>query len=239
MTFNQPLVSVNTKDTMTTNPQESQPQEKQNDKEFNFRALEKKFEQERQARMEAEERAAAAERATQERERMSKINSSDDDDDDEPYVDKKRFKRGLNQFGEQIKTQTKAEIEQAVQTALEQERRSNYLKDNADFQKVMTPDMIEKFANTHPRLAENILRMPDGFERQKLVYENIKALGIDKPEQKQPGIQEKIDANRKGPYYQPSGVGTAPYANASDFSDQGQKAAFAKMQELKNRLRLG
>jgi hypothetical protein len=225
---------------MTTNIQESQPQqqEKPNDKEFNFRALEKKLEQERLARQQAEERAAAAEQAAQERERMSRVNV-EDDDDDEPYVDKKRFKRGLNQFGEQIKTQTKAEIEQAVQAALEQERRANYLRDNADFQKVMTPDMIEKFANSHPRLAENILRMPDGFERQKLVYENIKALGLDKPEQKQASIQDKVDANRKSPYYQPSGVGSAPYASMGDFSKEGQKNAHAKMQELKNRLRLG
>ena len=50
--------------------------------------------------------------------------------------------------------------------------------------------------------------------------------------------QEKIDANRKSPYYQPSGVGAAPYASAGDFSDSGQKSAYAKMQELKSRLRI-
>jgi hypothetical protein len=80
--------------------------------------------------------------------------------------------------------------------------------------------------------------MPEGFERKKLVYQNIKELGINKPEQKQPSIQDKIDANRKSPYYQPSGVGTAPYAQVGDFSEAGQKNAFAKMRELQKQMRL-
>ena len=79
--------------------------------------------------------------------------------------------------------------------------------------------------------------MPEGFERQKLVYQNIKELGVDKPEQKQSTIQEKVDANRRSPFYQPTGVGTAPYATSGDFSQTGQKQAYAKMKELQARLR--
>jgi hypothetical protein len=80
--------------------------------------------------------------------------------------------------------------------------------------------------------------MPEGFERQKLVYKNIKALGLHKPEEKAPSIQDKVDANRRSPYYQPSGVGSAPYAPVGDFSANGQKAAYEKMQELKSKLRI-
>ncbi len=80
--------------------------------------------------------------------------------------------------------------------------------------------------------------MPDTFERQKLVYQTIKELGIDKPQgHKESDIQAKINANQRGPYYQPGGVGTAPYAGAaSDFSPQGQKQAYDRMVELKKRL---
>lgn len=198
---------------------------------------EKQLEQERLEKLQLQKKLEEIEK---EHSRLSPINvQHDDEEDDEPYVDRKRFKRGLNQFGEQIKAQTKAEIEQAVQMALEQERRANYLKDNSDFNQVMNEDTIQKFATRHPRLAENILRMPDGFERQKLVYENIKALGLDKPERKESSIQEKVDANRRSPFYQPTGVGTAPYAPTGDFSAVGQKNAYAKMKELKDRLRLG
>jgi len=89
-----------------------------------------------------------------------------------------------------------------------------------------------------PELAESILEMPEGFERQKLVYKNIKALGIHKPAMKEPSIQEKVDANRRSPYYQPSGVSTAPYSQVGDFSNTGQKQAYEKMQQLKSQLRI-
>ncbi len=96
----------------------------------------------------------------------------------------------------------------------------------------------QKFADNDPELAETILQMPEGFERQKLVYKNIKALGLHKPAQKQSTIQEKIDQNRRSPYYQASGVGSAPYASQGDFSAGGQKNAYEKMLELKKNLRI-
>ncbi len=197
---------------------------------------ERQLEQERLARQQAEERAAAAEAAAKERNR-SVENDLDDDEDNEPYVDRRKLNKELHKFAKNMEQTIDQKAEAKAAALIEQERRSNYLKENADFNQIMNEDTIEKFASKHPRLAENILRMPDGFERQKLVYENIKALGIDKPEQKQPSVQDKIDANRKNPYYQPTGVGAAPYASAGDFSASGQKNAYQKMQELKNRLR--
>jgi len=92
--------------------------------------------------------------------------------------------------------------------------------------------------NEHPGIAQGILRMPEGFERQKLVYETMKSLGVGKQKPKEPTIQDKVNANRKSPFYQPSDTGTAPYVQGGDFSDQGKKQAFNKMQELKKRLRL-
>lgn len=216
---------------MTEKSQEIQTQEtKPNDKELNFRMLEAKYEkqlaQERAARLEAEKIAQEA------RQR----NISDDEDDSEPYVDHKKLNKTLAKFGEQTKHQTQSEIQKAVQTALAEERKQNWIKNNPDFYEVL--QHADKFAQRDPELAETILEMPEGFERQKLVYKNIKALGIHKPEEKTPSIQEKIDSNRKSPYYQPTGIGTAPYASVGDFSETGQKQAHAKMQELKKRLRI-
>lgn len=231
---------------MSTTSQENQPQQevRVDTTEQNLanqrKMYERKLEQERQARLQAEERAAAAERAAQERAKMSPLNE-DEDDDSEPYIDKKKLHKTLSKFGEQAKQQTRQEIQQAVAEALDNERQANYLKDNPDFNSTMTEETLNKFSAKHPRLAENILRMPEGFERQKLVYENIKALGLDKPEQKGSSVQDKIDANRKSPYYQPSGVGAAPYSTgptSKDYSNSEKKSAFDKMQELKSRLRL-
>ncbi len=217
-----------------SSPQDNQIQEnKPNDKELNFRALEAKYqkqlEQERAARMEAERQVQESQ--------ARKMNVQDDEDDDsEPYVDKKRLKKEQAKFGQQLKQETQGEIQKAVHTALQEERKQNWIKSNPDFFDVL--QNAEKLAQRDPDLAESILEMPEGFERQKLVYKNIKALGLHKPEAKQPSIQEKVDANRRSPYYQPTGVGAAPYAASSDFSASGQKSAYDKMQELKRQLRI-
>jgi hypothetical protein len=220
---------------MTVTEQQNQVQEnKPTDKELNFRALEAKSREAEKRAIEAERRATEAERMAQEA--LSRRQEIDDSDDNEPYVNDKKLNKTLAKFGEQTKQQTQSEIQRAVQNAIQEERRQGWLKNNPDFYEVM--QHADKFAQRDPDLAESILEMPESFERQKLVYKNIKALGIHKPETKSTSVQEKIDANKRSPYYQPSGVGAAPYASAGDFSAGGQKQAYAKMQELKNRLRI-
>ena len=224
---------------MSVNPQENIQAEapKQSDKELNFRRQEEMFkrqlEQERQARIAAEEKVA---QLAQERLRQASIPEEDEDVSDEPYVDHKRLKRELGRAVKQTVNETDTRIQNAVQAALAAERQNNWLKQNSDFYDVM--QHAQAFADKDPELAETILSMPEGFERQKLVYKNIKALGLHKKEEPRSGIQDKIEQNRKTPYYQPSGVGTAPYAGAGDFSASGQQNAYKKMQELKNRLRI-
>jgi len=218
---------------MTVTEQQNQPQEqKTNDKELNFRALEAKYQKqlelERSARIEAERMAQEA--------LNRKSPAEEDEDETDPYVDHKKLNKKLAKFGEQSKQQTQSEIQKAVQVAIHEERKQTWLKNNNDFYEVL--QHADKLLQKDPELAESILEMPEGFERQKLVYKNIKALGLNMPEVKQPTIQDKIDANKRSPYYQPSGVGTAPYASVGDFSSQGQKQAYAKMQELKNKLRI-
>lgn len=212
-----------------TTPEQTNQSETPSNKELNFRALEQKYqkqlEQERAARIEAE-------RIVQERQAQS----NDDDDSSEPYVDHKKLNKTLAKFGQQTKQQTQQDINQAVHFALKEERQKNWIKSNPDFYEIL--QHAEKIPQVDPELAETILEMPEGFERQKLVYKNIKALGLHKPQVKEPSVQEKIDANRRSPYYQPSSVGTAPYSSAADFSPAGQKIAHDKMQELKNKLRI-
>ena len=218
---------------MTTPAPQTQEQPKQNDKELNFRMLEQKYEkqlaQERQARLEAE-------KLLQESKKNLRPQEEEDEDESEPYVDHRKLNKKLAKFGEQNQKLTQTEIQKAVQMALAEERKANWLKNNPDFYDVL--GHAEKFAQKDPELAETILQMPEGFERQKLVYKNIKALGLDKPEVKQPSVQDKIDSNRRGAFYQPSGVGTAPYSNQGDFSKSGQQDAYKKMKELQSRLRI-
>jgi hypothetical protein len=219
---------------MTTEIQNNAPEEKPNDKEYNFRQLEAKFqkklEEERQAREELERRY---------QEQMVRAKPQDEEEDasDEPYVDHKKLSKKLEKFDAKTREYTKTEIQKGIQQALAEERKNMWIKQNPDFYDTM--QHADKLASANPDLAETILQMPDGFERQKLVYNNIKALGLHKPQDKKTSVQDAINANQKNPYYTPSGVSSPAYSQTADFSDVGRKNAYNKMLELKKRLRLG
>jgi len=219
---------------MTENQAPVQEQTTQvSDKELNFRKLESKYQQQialEQARREE------LERRIQELSQKQVEEPEEDERDDEPYVDHKKLDKKLNKFAEQNRKQTQSEIQKAVQQAVQEERKQQWIKQNPDFYDTL--QHAETLAMQAPDLAESILEMPESFERQKLVYKNIKALGLDKPQSKEPSIQEKVDANRRAPYYQPSGVGASPYHSAANFSPDGQRQAYEKMKELQSRLRL-
>lgn len=205
----------------------------QQEKEKNFAELRKIAEQERAARIALEQRLAAIEAE------KSQPKQVDEDDDDEPYVDRKKLKKVLSGFEAEMEKKIELKAEQKARSLVEQEKTNQYLRENSDFNQVMNSDLVQKFADTHPKMAELILKMPEGFDRQKLVYEAIKSMGLDKPAAKIPSIQEKIDANRRSPFMpSSSSPGAGPSTMMGDFSDSGQKNAYQKMQELKRNLRL-
>ena len=217
-----------------TTPPTDQAQQQQSEKELNFRKQEQMF----QRQLAAEKaRADELERRYEESRRQAQQPQNDDDDaTDEPYVDHKRLDKKLAKHEQKVKQETQTDIQRAVQAALADERKKNWLNQNSDFYDVL--QHADKLAMKDPELADSILQMPDNFERQKLVYKNIKALGLHQDAPKPPSIQEKVDANRRSPFYQPSTVGTAPYSSQGNFSPTGQKEAYDKMQELKARLRI-
>lgn len=209
---------------MTVPQTDNQSQEQPSNKELNFRALEQKYIN--QLNTERAEKERLQHELSQ-----RQAPKDDDEDDSEPYVDHKKLKREQAKFGQQMKQETSTEIQRAVSHALKEERKQSWMKTNPDFHEVMSH--AEKFAQSDPELAETILEMPDGFERQKLVYQTIKGRGLHKAPEKATSIQDKIDANRRSPYYQPTGVGSAPYSTSADYSQTGQKQAYEKMQSLK------
>jgi heme oxygenase len=205
-----------------------QVEQQPTNKELNFRALEAKYQRELE-RLNSEK-----ERLSQQLEERNKVQEEPESTD--PYIDHKRLDKKFNQFSQSTQTEIQKAMAMAKEAAKDELKQEMFLDNNPDFYDVLKN--VEKFAQKVPKLAETILKMPEGFERQKLVYQSIKELGLDKPEVKQQSIQEKVDANKRSPYYQPSGVGTAPYAQGGDFSPTGQKAAHAKMKELQARLRI-
>jgi hypothetical protein len=207
------------------------PQVEVNDKERNFRQLEARYqrdlEKERSARQDLEKQMEQIQA------RMTP--PAQEEETDDPYVDHKRLNRTLSSFEKRMEEKIEKMAESKASQMMEQKSVQDWLKRNPDFQTVMD-NHANKLWDADPELAESILAMPDNFERQKIVYRNVKTMGLDKPAQKAPSIQDKIDANRRSPYYQPTGIASTPYQSGGDFSQSGQANAYKKMQELKSRL---
>ena len=212
------------------------PEAAPSNKELNFRAIERNLAQERAEKAQLQQQVAQERAAREELER--RFQSKDEEPYTEPYVDEKRLNKKLERFEENNSKKTSSEIHRAVSIALQEERNNNWIEQNPDFYEILDNN-VKKFTEVAPGLAKSILDMPDTFERKKLVYNNIKALRLHEPQVKQSSIQDKVDSNRRSPYYQPSGVGTAPYASAGNFTPSGQKDAYDKMKDLQKRMRIG
>lgn len=206
-----------------------------NTTEQNLANMRKMMEQEKQARLRAEDEIAKL------KQQYSSPKASDDDDDssDEPYVDHRVFKKKMNNLKQEMESTIDRRAEEKARSLFEQERQGDYVKRNPDFQNILTGENIQKFAEKHPAIAERMLRMPDTFDRQALLYEQIKALESVAKEAAKSSIQDKIDQNRRSPYYQPSGIAAEPYKQVGDFSEAGQKNAYEKMKQLMNSRRAG
>jgi len=131
----------------------------------------------------------------------SKAVEEDEDMGDEPYIDPRTFKKKMATERESIKKEAKEELKFEMRQMLDEEKKVSYLKQNSDFDHIMSPEIVQRFAEKHPGMAEAILRMPDVFERQKLVYEAIKTTGAHQKEMPKSSIQETIDKNKRSPYY--------------------------------------
>ena len=221
---------------MSVNPQDAiQESVPSNPRDENFAKVRNQLAKER------EEREALLKENAELKSRLAPKSSNEDEDSyDEPYIDKKYFKKNIAQSMQQIKEEARKEARQEMQGMLQEEKRNTWLKSNPDFQEVM--QHAQKFADSDPDLAETILEMPEGFERQKLVYKNIKALGLHKPPEPKSTIQDKINQNKRSPFYQPSSQGAAPYGvvnGGKDYSPSDQKNAYDQMKALQKNLRLG
>jgi hypothetical protein len=226
---------------MTVNPETAPAVAQPSDKELNFRKQEemfnRKLDQEKMARQQAEERLSQLERMVQNK---GKADEDEDEPSDEPYVDHRRLQKAQARMEKKIVGETDNRINQAVQTALANERRQMWLETNSDFKDIM--EHAQTFADRYPKMAKSILNMPEGFERQQLVYDAIKDLGLHKKEEPKSNIQATIDQNKRTPFYHPSGIGTAPYAGVVTYdraqacSPTVQKNSYDQMKALQKRL---
>lgn len=201
--------------------------QKDNSTETNLRRIARSLEEERARRSSLEQEVAQLKEASM------RQRHDEEPEESEPYVDEKRLTKKLERFAQDLDKKFDERVERKAALLIENERQQNFLKSNPDFNQILGDEnVLQKFVDKHPEMAEPLLEMPDNFSRKKLVYQAIKSLGLHKPDAQKPSIQDKIDANRRSPYYQPSTAASPPYGNEGDFSAAGQKNAYAKMKSL-------
>jgi len=225
-----------------TVPTQSSQATPDNSKELNFRALEAKFQRdlevERKKVQDLERRFEESRKPV----KQAVVEDDDGDDDAEPYVDHRKLNKKLQAHEQKTLQKTSHDIKSAIAQAKEEAKQEAFLDANPDFFDLLQ-NHAEKLANKSPALAKSILAMPESFERQKLVYQTIKELGLHNSPPKEPSIQEKIDANRRSPFYQPTSVGSpsmnqAVYSPKGTYTQNEMKEAYDKIQDMKNRLRI-
>jgi hypothetical protein len=199
-------------------------------KDYNFAQVRKQLQESTRA---AEQAKREAEQAKQELEALKRGRDEQEDYDSssEPYVEHRTLDKRIKKLEENFEKKIERQAEMKARAIFEQHQQQTFLRNNPDFNEIMSPELLQKFGDKHPSIAESLMAMPDSFDRQKLVYENIKALGIHKPPEKPP-IQETIEKRRVSAYYQPTEASTPPYAANPDCSEAGQKAAYEKIQAI-------
>lgn len=223
---------MDTKNDLNTQTEE-QTQTKNNDKEFNFSELRKKVELKERIIENQGNEIQNLKSQLQEFISSQQQNQKDSRDEDIPTLGevKSTFRKEIERIREETKKETLA--------LLEEQKKAAFLKSNADFSQVLTAEVIQKFAENHPEIAEQMAEMPDGFARQKLLYQTIKFLDLQKKKEEsaKPSIQETVNKNMRSPMYRPTEMSNAPYSPAADFSPAGMKAAYEKMKQNQQRAR--
>jgi hypothetical protein len=87
--------------------------------------------------------------------------------DDDDYIEGKQFKSEINY----LKRELNQFKQQAQSTSMEMQLRSKY----PDFERVVSPDNINKFIQLKPELAESLRQTPDSYNKLITVYKRERA----------------------------------------------------------------
>ncbi len=175
------------------------------------------------------------------RQQAPKQRQDEDDEDDsssnEPYIDQRTFRKTLSKFERTFEEKVDKKAEEKVRRILDEERKKDFVhrlkSEYRDFDDVLNNETAEKFSQQHPDLAEEILSIPDEYQRRKMAYKTIKSLNVHKKEEpKSTTGQDKVNQNMRNPYYAPTSFGNPGQAPTGDFSEAGQKAAYEKMRGI-------
>jgi hypothetical protein len=192
------------------------------------------------------ERAEAAERRSQELERMIQMNMSqqqnnkmnvvDNDDEDfglsdDTYIEGKHLKKYVKSLKQELKNTRKQFEEYNQQNALTQAeiRLKNQFN---DFDTVVNKENLEKLQQQKPALYRTILANPDVYDKGYTAYELIKHSGIISDQYED--LDRKVEENRSKPR---SAANASPQSSDTPLTRVGDYDRRVLTEDRKDQLR--
>jgi hypothetical protein len=192
------------------------------------------------------ERAEAAERRSQELERMVQMNMSqqqsnqkmqivDDEDDfdlnDDTYIEGKHLKKYVKSLKQELKNTKKQFEEYNQQNSMHQAEMRLKTQFN-DFESVVSKENLERLQQQKPALYRTILANSDIYDKGYVAYELIKNSGILTDQYQE--LDRKVEENRSKPR---SAANAAPQSGDTPLARVGDYDRRILTDERKDQLR--
>lgn len=210
----------------------------------NFRRLEAARDAEKEARIRAEMEAEFLRKQLDGMSQSSKIQENDPLDEIEDYIDKQTYKKIREKDREAYRKEADRLVEEKlkkIEQEKEQKRHEEEQKNStpklrsqfSDYDEVMNEDNIIRLEQDNPTFLNAVLTIQDEYKRKYATYDYLKKAGYVAP--KEPSIKEKVEENRRNPYYFEPGSGTPIAVDFDVKSPQARQQAYEKLKLAQRR----
>lgn len=204
----------------------------------NFARLEKAKQEECDARIRAEMEREMLRKQLDEIRQANQPKEEDPLDGVDDYIDKERLQ--LIRQKDKVAFQKEAEMiaNRTYEARRREEEKQNFLprlkSQFHDYDSVMSEANIAKLEQTSPAFLKTVLKIDDDYERRLLTYEYLKSQ-IGKIEEPKSSIQDRVEENKRNPYYSPAGSGTPAAVDFDIKSKSARDQAYAKLKAAQRR----
>lgn len=196
--------------------EKSKPENKESEKEYNFRIMRERVEAAERRAAELERLVAANLNQNQQSTKLEVVEDEDDIPEDDSYIEHKSFKKYYKKQKDelrQVKKMLKEASQYTVQANAEWRLRSRY----PDFDQVVNADNIRKLSEQKPSIYKSLMSHSDLYEKGEGAYEIIKnMINAEKYEYQDKKIEENKIKPRAAAAAGPQ-AGESPLARVPDY----------------------
>jgi hypothetical protein len=210
----------------------------------NFRRLEAARDAEKEARIRAEMEAEFLKKRLDEIANSTNQVEADPLDSVEDYVDAQTIRAKFDKERKALREEASRLAKEAIKEeklAEEKKKREEEQKNSTpklrsqfnDYDEVMNEENILRLEQDNPTFLNAVLEIQDEYKRKYATYDYLKKAGYVAP--KEPSIKEKVEENRRNPYYFEPGSGTPIAVDFDVKSPQARQQAYEKLKQAQRR----